>query len=78
MLINTYVPSDSIKKNLYVSFFIKAIVAVASSLILVLLLSIFCVYDHAGKSFHRLKVFEFNYKKHPNRISDSMRQLRHM
>ena len=40
-------------------------------------MSVICVYDRAGKSFHRLKLFEFNYKHHPHKVSETVRQLRH-
>ena len=39
----------------------KAIVTIASILIFILLLSILCIYDHAGKKFQRLKIFQFKY-----------------
>lgn len=42
-----------------------------------LVLSIICVYDGSGKKFHRLRLFEFKYKKYPDNISDSLRHLRH-
>jgi sn1-specific diacylglycerol lipase len=48
-----------------------------SCLILITLLSLLCIYDRAGKSFYKLKLLEFDYRKHPHKIDESLRLFRH-
>ena len=80
---NEYISNISIglflNKPTYLTSFFNyiAIVVISSMSTIIFILSITCVYDGAGKSFHKLKVFESNYSNHPHKITDSMRHLRH-
>lgn len=55
----------------------KVIVIVSSILIVLLILSITCVYDRAGKSFYQLKMIESRYRKDPLNMDAQMRNLKH-
>jgi hypothetical protein len=68
-----------IKKNgtIRFSFFLKAIVIGNSIGIGIFLCSILCVYDGAGKSFNKLKIFESQYRRHPSNSTEFARNLIH-
>ena len=53
------------------------IIVFTSCLILLTILSVLCIYDRAGKSFYKLKLLEFDYRKHPHKVDKTLRQIRH-